>query len=57
MYQVTIKRQALKEISWLPQQIQEQVMREIDTLKSNPRPFGSRKLHGSEDRWRIRIGN
>lgn len=57
MYQVVIKRQAIKEIGWQPQQIQDKVIHEIDNLKTNPRPFGSKKLHGSEDRWRIRIGN
>lgn len=57
MYRVVIKRQALKEISWLPQQIQDQVRRKIDALKSDPRPFGSKILHSSEDRWRIRIGD
>ncbi len=57
MYQVVIKRQAIKEISWLPLQIQEQAMQKIDVLKSNPRPFGSKKLQGADDRWRIRIGN
>lgn len=44
MYRVVIKRQALKEISWLPQHIQEQIKRKIDALKSDPRPFGSKKI-------------
>lgn len=57
MYKVEIKRHALKEIDRLPQQVKERALQEIELLKSNPRPFGSIKLQGFEDRWRIRIGD
>ena len=33
------------------------VLRSIDALVSNPRPVGCRKLYGSENAYRIRIGD
>ena len=30
---------------------------DIDALKDNPRPFGSEKLSGVEETYRIRVGD
>lgn len=57
MYHIEIKRSALKEMSWLPQNIHHQLIQSIEALKSNPYPFGSKKLAGSTNRWRIRVGD
>jgi len=57
MYQLTIKRQALKEINSFPEKVQKQIILTIEELKTNPYPNGSKKLVGSIDRWRIRIGD
>jgi len=29
----------------------------VSALSKNPRPFGCRKLSGSENDWRIRVGD
>jgi mRNA interferase RelE/StbE len=40
----------------LPRDVQVRVSRKISALASEPRPPGSRKLHGTADLWRIRVG-
>lgn len=57
MYRIEIKSKALKELERIPRQVQERILFTIDTLKVNPRPHGSIKLHGTKNRWRIRIGD
>lgn len=32
-------------------------MRAIEGLADEPRPYGSRKLIGEQDAWRLRVGN
>ena len=41
----------------LPQAVQLKVIDKIDGLIENPRPSGSKKLVGSTDLWRVRIGD
>lgn len=58
MYQVTIARQALKELENLPKKSTLQIVKAIDDLSINPRPTGCKKLKGeNEYLWRIRVGN
>lgn len=57
MYRVEIKPKALKELDWFPPYLQIKAITAIDSLVINPRPLGSKKLHGASDRWRIRIGD
>ncbi len=56
-YQIEWKRSARKELRKLPSNMIEKIMEEIETLGKNPFPSGCRKLSGSEQTWRIRIGN
>lgn len=57
MYQVVIERRAEKDMDRLAPPIQRRVGEAILTLASDPRPAGCRKLVGSKDDWRIRIGD
>ena len=57
MYSIFIKQSAIKELKKLPEKDQGKIIRTINELEINLRPFGSKKLKGSERRWRIRIGD
>ena len=58
MYQLIIKREALKELKLLPKRISAQIANEIEDLRKEPRPHGCLKLKGaSENLWRIRVGD
>jgi mRNA interferase RelE/StbE len=58
MYQVIIKKEALKELKLLPKQTVVAISVSIEQLSENPRPVGCKKLKGSnENLWRIRIGD
>ena len=56
-YQVEWKRSAVKELRKLPQQLISKIVAAVDRLALNPRPQGCRKLVGSEDTFRIRVGD
>ncbi len=56
MYQIVIERKAQKEIESLPAQIRQSVIAAIASLKTDPRPFGVKKLV-DKDGYRIRIRN
>lgn len=56
-YQVLVERRALKELSKLPTDISRRVTSAIDGLSGQPRPHNSKKLSGSRDQWRVRIGD
>lgn len=56
-YSVRLKASAAKEIDSLPTRADRQrVVSRIGELAVNPRPVGSEKLAGHEDRYRIRQG-
>ena len=56
-YQLTIARSASKELENLPGSAIERVRTKIRGLATEPRPHGSKKLKGSRNSWRIRIGD
>lgn len=56
-YRIVFARSARKELENLPRALIARIMARIETLALNPRPPGSRKLVGSENLWRIRIGD
>ncbi|MDZ7343340.1 MAG: type II toxin-antitoxin system RelE/ParE family toxin [candidate division KSB1 bacterium] len=56
-YRITLARAAEREIARLPSPIQARVIRAIDLLAENPRPFGSIKLKGSVNAYRIRVAD
>lgn len=56
-YKVTIKKSAQKEIKALPKNVIKRVLNKIKQLAEEPRPSGCRKIVGTENTWRIRVGN
>ena len=56
-YELRITPTARKEIDRLPTQARERVEVAIVSLADNPRPFGSKKMRGLQDTYRIRVGN
>ncbi len=57
MYNVLIRRKALKEIAKLPKKSQISVSKAIKALAENPFPRGYKKLIGTFRVYRIRIGD
>ena len=56
-YAVEIKRSARKTLLALPHQVRQRIRTAIDELGSEPRPDGSRKLVGSDNLYRRRVGD
>ena len=57
IYKIEWKRSALKELEKLPRPMISKVVSAVDNLSSNPFPPGVRKLVGTEDIYRIRVGD
>lgn len=55
-YSVTFARSARKELESLPAAVVRRIFPKIESLATNPRPSGCKKLKGSTDLWRIRVG-
>ena len=56
-YEVLLSRAACKQLAILPLFIHNEIVEEISSLSSNPRPPGCKKLKGYKNAWRIRVGN
>jgi mRNA interferase RelE/StbE len=54
-YQLEFSRKADKQLENLDRELQLQIATAIDVLRDEPRPFGSRKLKGAKDLYRLRI--
>lgn len=57
MYRVLLERAAEKDLGRLSAAIHDRVVASIQRLAKNPRPTGCRKLAGTDNDWRIRIGD
>ncbi len=57
MYEVYIEKAAENDLKRLPTNTFHRIIPQIRTLAENPRPSGCRKLTGSKNDWRIRIGD
>jgi mRNA interferase RelE/StbE len=57
VFEVLLERSAEKDLRKLPTRVHDQVVDRIAALAKNPRPSGCRKLSGSENDWRIRVGD
>jgi mRNA interferase RelE/StbE len=57
MYRIIVERSAEKDLKRLSSEVRTRVATALLALAANPRPFGSRKLVGTERDWRIRIGD
>ncbi len=56
-YQIEWKKSARKELRKLPSDMIQKIMEVAESLSETPFPPNCRKLVGSEQTWRIRIGN
>ena len=56
-FKIEWKRTALKELEKLPRPMISRIVSAVDNLSSNPFPPGVRKLVGTEDIYRIRVGD
>lgn len=56
-FDIRFARSARKEIERLDAVIVEQVFSRIETLATEPRPGGCKKLRGANDLWRLRVGD
>jgi mRNA interferase RelE/StbE len=56
-YAIQYKPAALRQLHALPHDIQARVQAAIEGLGDNPFPPKVKKMAGSPDRWRIRVGD
>ncbi|MEH2363014.1 type II toxin-antitoxin system RelE family toxin [Nostoc sp.] len=56
-YAIVISKSVQKQIDNLPNDVIERVIEKIQNLVSEPRPDGIVKLKGSDNEYRIRIGD
>jgi len=56
-YRIVLARSAEKEIARLPHALQIRAAKTIDKLASNPHHPGSKKLRGSHNVYRVRVGD
>jgi mRNA interferase RelE/StbE len=56
VFEVLLERSAEKDLRRLSSRVHDEVADRIGALAKNPRPPGCRKLSGSENDWRIRVG-
>lgn len=55
-YEVTLLTAAARDLRKLPVELRPRIIRALSTLEQ-PRQPGTKKLQGSEDRWRLRVGD
>jgi mRNA interferase RelE/StbE len=56
MYKVVISKRILKSLDKIPVVYLPDIKEAVNDLETNPRPFGSIKLAGSKNTYRIRVG-
>ena len=56
-YTVVFARSARKELQALDRTVGNRILKRIEALTREPRPSGCRKLEGTDNLWRIRIGD
>jgi mRNA interferase RelE/StbE len=57
MYRILLERAAEKDLNRLSRDTYKRVLAAIQNLGHDPRPAGCRKLVGSTNDWRIRVGD
>lgn len=56
MHRVYLERAAEQDLQRLPPAQFARVLEKLKALADEPRPLGSRKIVGSQNDWRIRVG-
>ena len=57
LYKIEWKQSARKEIEKLGKKAILRIIQHVEKLAENPLPIGSRKLHGADHTYRLRVGN
>ena len=57
MYEVQLERRVEKQLDGLPTAVFERILGVFRELSEEPRPRGCRKLSGSRNDWRVRVGS
>ena len=57
MYEVYLERRAERDLKKLPSEVFHRIIPNLKALADNPKPPGCRKIMGSKNDWRIRIGS
>lgn len=57
MYRIQFKSSAAQQLDRLDGAVRVRVDRKVDELAENPRPAGAKKLKGSSELWRVRVGD
>ncbi len=56
-YRIEWKPSALKDLRRLPKETIRRVIDAVQELENDPYPSGARKLAGTEDAYRVRVGD
>ena len=56
-YTIEVRPGARRDLKALPREMLPRISRKIDSLANNPRPRGVEELSGSEDSYRVRVGD
>ncbi len=56
MYEVFLERSAERDLKKLVPEVFQRIVLQLKALAANPRPPGCRKIKGTVNDWRIRIG-
>jgi mRNA interferase RelE/StbE len=56
-HSIVFARSARRELERLHDPLSSRILKRIESLASNPRPSGCRKLEGAENLWRVRVGD
>jgi mRNA interferase RelE/StbE len=57
VYEIVLERNAERDLKKLPKDMFERVVLSIKSLARNPKSYGTRKIIGSKNDWRIRVGD
>ena len=57
MYELLLAWQARRDLDQLPAEVYGRIVPKIHSLASEPRPSGCRKLSGSANDYRVRVGD
>ena len=55
-YNISVRKSAVKELDNIPKKDLKKILRRIEDLSNNPRPFGIEKL-STQEKYRIRQGD
>lgn len=56
-YSVELSPRAQRHLRNLPRSVRDRILASLHALADNPHPLGSRKLAGTENRYRVRVGD